>query len=207
LQKPFFLYVARLEHPAKNHLRLIDAFARFKAETRLPWQLVLAGSNWHGAEKIHTAIACSPVGRDIRSLGFVADQELPMLYRAAEVFVYPSLYEGFGMPPLEAMASGCPVLCSMRGALGEVVGNAAATVDPENVDELTRALARLAQDETLRAELTAAGIERSRQFDWQETARKTLAVYTRAAARTEPEPLIVPTGERHVPLSQSQRVI
>jgi len=178
--RPFFLYVARLEHPAKNHLRLIAAFERFKAETKSPWQLVLAGSDWHGAEKIHEAIQRSPAKKEIQCLGFVPEAELPLLYRAADVFVYPSLYEGFGFPPLEAMACGCPVLCSTRGALGEVVGGAAVTVNPEDDSALKLQLARLANDELLRQRLRAAGLERARQFDWQRTVMQTLEVYTRA---------------------------
>ena len=181
LDQPFFLYVARLEHPAKNHLRLITAFERFKAQARLPWQLVLAGSDWHGAEVIHEAIRRSACASDIRRLGFVSEEELPMLYRAADVFVYPSLYEGFGLPPLEAMACGCPVLCSGRGALEEVAGDAATIVNPEDITALTLALSRLAASEEARDSLRKAGLERAAQFDWQRTARQTLEVYERAA--------------------------
>jgi len=182
LSEPFFLYVARLEHPAKNHLRLITAFNQFKAETNSAWQLVLAGSDWHGSEVIHALIRESPFAADIRRLGFVAEEDLPHLYRAAEVLVYPSLYEGFGLPPLEAMACGCPVLSSTRGALGEVVGEAAATVDPEDISALQGELARLAGDEALRTPLRAAGLARAKLFDWQKTAAATLAVYSRALA-------------------------
>ena len=185
LAHPFFLYVARLEHPAKNHVRLIEAFTRFKIETRLPWQLVLAGSDWHGAEVIHAAIRSSPVRSDIWPLGFVAEQDLPTLYRAADAFVYPSLYEGFGFPPVEAMACGCPVLCSTRGALGEVVGDAAATVDPEDVPALKLQLARLAANAPLREHLRAAGLRRAAHFDWQRAAAQTFEVYARAARRSK----------------------
>jgi glycosyltransferase involved in cell wall biosynthesis len=180
LDRPFFLYVARLEHPAKNHVRLIQAFESFKAKTSLPWQLVLAGKDWHGADVIHSAIKRSPCSPDIRRLGFVAEEELPMLYRAADAFVCPSLYEGFGLPPLEAMACGCPVICSARGALGEVVGNAAILVDPENVDDLCGGLTRVATQEDLRDALRKNGLEHAARFDWQRTAAQTLEVYERA---------------------------
>jgi glycosyltransferase involved in cell wall biosynthesis len=183
LFEPFFLYVARLEHPAKNHVRLIRAFDRFKTQTGLPWQLVLAGSDWHGARQIHKAVEDSPARRDIRCLGFVAEADLPLLYRNAEVFVYPSLHEGFGFPPLEAMASGCPVLCSVRGALGEIVNGAALTANPENVSEWAGQMVRVARDESLRAELAARGIARAGQFDWGRTATATLNVYARAMSR------------------------
>ena len=136
----YFLYVARLEHPGKNHIRLVTAFEEFKAATKSGWQLVLAGSDWSGAEAIHERISRSPCQRDIRCLGFVPDSQIPDLYRAAEVFVYPSLYEGFGMPPVEAMACGCPVISSSRGALGEVLGDSAAVVDPEEVHSMAKQL-------------------------------------------------------------------
>jgi glycosyltransferase involved in cell wall biosynthesis len=181
LTSPFFLYVARLEHPGKNHLRLIQAFEKFKNSCKSEFQLVFAGSDWHGAEAIHRAIQNSPHKKDIRSLGFVSLEELPELYRAAEVFVYPSLFEGFGFPPLEAMACGCPVISSTRGSLEEIVGTAALTVDPENVDEMSYQLRRGALDGALRARLRAAGIERALLFDWDVAAAETLKVYQQVA--------------------------
>src|SRR2546423_10009497 len=157
LNQPFFLYVARLEHPAKNHLPLIAAFEKFKNSTGSDWQLALAGSDWHGAETIHAATTRSSFATDIRTLGFVDDERLPDLYRAAEVFVYPSLYEGFGLPPIEAMACGCPVISSTRGSLGEVVEKAAAIIDPEDVQSMAKELRILATDVGARDRLRAAG--------------------------------------------------
>jgi glycosyltransferase involved in cell wall biosynthesis len=183
LAQSFFLYVARLEHPGKNHVRLISAFNAFKQRTGSAWQLVFGGSDWHGSEAIHDAIRQSPFAFDIRSLGFVPNEELPDLYRAADALVYPSLYEGFGMPPTEAMACGCPVICSTRGSLGEVVGNAAAIVDPEDVDSIAAQLAAIANDSALRERLRAAGLEQARKFNWSSTGAATLKVYERAAAR------------------------
>jgi glycosyltransferase involved in cell wall biosynthesis len=182
LDHSFFLYVARLEHPAKNHVRLIAAFNQFKARTGSKWQLALAGGDWHGAEHIHKAIHDSPFAKEIRRLGFVADALLPDLYRAANVFVYPSLFEGFGMPPIEAMACGCPVISSDGGSLGEVIGNAAARVDPEDVDALAVQLGFLSADENVRNRLRAAGIAQAARFDWTRTAAATVKVYERAAA-------------------------
>ena len=182
LRPPFFLYVARLEHPAKNHARLIAAFNHFKTTTPSPWQLVLCGSDWHGAGVIHDLVRRSPFAQDIRQMGFVADAELPAWYRAATVFVYPSIFEGFGLPPLEAMACGCPVLASALGAVGEVCAGAAATADPLDVADLTRQLARLAGDDVFRSQLRAAGLARARAFDWRRTAAATLEIYARAAA-------------------------
>ena len=185
LHAPFFLYVARLEHPAKNHVRLISAFNNFKSRTRSDWQLVFGGSDWHGAEAIHSAARQSPFATDIRFLGFVADDDLPNLYRAAELFVYPSLYEGFGMPPLEAMACGCPVICSPRGSLGEIVGAAAALVDPEEVGSMVKQLSLLAKDANLREHFRQAGLARAQNLDWNRTAAETLSLYARIGQTAE----------------------
>jgi glycosyltransferase involved in cell wall biosynthesis len=180
LRHPFFLYVARLEHPSKNHVRLITAFERFKASTDSDWKLVFAGGDWHGAPEIHSAIHRSTCSNDIRSLGFVPDADLPDLYRAAGAFVYPSLFEGFGMPPIEAMACGCPVISSARGALAEVIGNAAAVVDPENPEFLMAQLCIVGTCESTRNRLRAAGLAQARKFDWAKTAAATMRVYERA---------------------------
>jgi len=183
LTKPFFLYTARLEHPGKNHVRLIKAFEQFKAAARSDWQLALAGSDWHGATAIHDSIACSPVKDDIRRLGFVPDADLPPLYRAAEVFIYPSLYEGFGLPPLEAMASGCPVISSARGSLNEVLGSAAVIVNPEDVEQMAKQMLAVATSESARRRLREEGLQQARKFDWAQTAKETLAVYTKASGK------------------------
>ena len=188
VSSPFFLYVARLEHPAKNHARLIAAFNGFKAATGLPWQLVLAGSDWHGAGAIHALIRASPFARDIHVLGFVPAAELPDWYRAADVFVFPSLFEGFGLPPVEAMACGCPVLSSTRGALAETIGDAAGRLEPDDVAQIQAQLARVATDAVWRGRLRAAGLIHARDFDWQTTATAMLGVYARAVTRTTPAP-------------------
>lgn len=186
IDRPFLLYVARLEHPAKNHVRLIRAFERFKAATGSAWQLVLGGGDWHGAEHIHAAIAASRYASEIHRLGFVPDAELPAWYRAADGFVYPSAHEGFGLPPIEAMACGCPVMSSDRGALAEIVGQAALIVEPDDETAFAAQLTRFAGDPELRADLRAAGLAHARQFDWNRTAEATLAIYAQAARQRAP---------------------
>ncbi len=183
LQAPFFLYVSRLEHPGKNHVRLIEAFGEFKKATGSPALLALGGGDWHGAEVIRAAAAASPWAQDIRFLGFVADADLPRLYRACRAMVYPSLFEGFGLPPVEAMACGTPVISSTRGALEEVVGEAALTIDPENVPQMTRALALLDGDDAECARWTARGLRNAARFDWATTAQSVTGVYREAIAR------------------------
>lgn len=185
VRRSFFLYLARLEHPGKNHVRLIEAFDRFKAATQSDWDLVLGGADWHGAEAIHAAADRSPFASAIHRLGFVAASDLPLLYRAADAFVFPSLHEGFGLPTLEAMACGCPVLSSSRGALAEVVRGAAAIIDPENLDSLRRELAAFAANADRRAHFRALGLQRAQEFDWRKTAEATLAVYARARTRRQ----------------------
>ena len=181
LTKPFFLYVARLEHPGKNHVGLIDAFDEFKRATASNWQLVLGGSDWIGAEQIHRRISVSSYAKDIRVLGFVPAGQLPGLYRAASAFVYPSLYEGFGMPPLEAMASGCPVISSSGGALREMVAGAGILVEPADIIGLTHQMVQLAGDARLREELRSKGLAHAQLFTWSVAARATQEVYARAA--------------------------
>lgn len=183
LDRPFFLYVSRLEHPAKNHVRLIEAFNRFKTETKSEWLLAFGGSDWHGAEAIHAAAKASPFSADIRLLGFVDDPSLPGLYHATDVFIYPSLFEGFGFPPIEAMACGCPVISSTRGSLREVVADAALTIDPENTGEIAAALNRMASRPEDRARWRQAGFANARRFDWGRNAAETLDLYQRAVDR------------------------
>lgn len=180
LDRPFFLYVSRLEHPGKNHVRLIEAFDQFKAATGSNWLLALGGSDWHGAEAIHAAAKAARTSADIRFLGFVDDPSLPELYRASDAFVYPSLFEGFGFPPIEAMACGCPVISSARGSLREVVADAAEIVEPESVADIAGALTRLATEAPRRNRLVATGFKNAQRFRWDRCAAETLEVYERA---------------------------
>jgi len=135
LNKPFFIYVSRLEHPAKNHVRLIEAFERFKLENDSAHQLVLAGADWNGTDVIRERAKESPVKDDIIFLGFVEANTLPLLYSACDLTVYPSLFEGFGFPILEALACGAPTLCSNTSSMKEIAGNIVPVFDPGQPEE------------------------------------------------------------------------
>jgi glycosyltransferase involved in cell wall biosynthesis len=183
---PYFLYLARMEHPGKNHVRLIEAFERFAAShPDRREDLIFGGADWHGAEMIHQRIAVSPIKDRIRSLGFVGKNDLPILYGGATAMVYPSLFEGFGLPPIEAMACGCPVISSPRGSLREVVGDAAHLIDPEDVADIADGLAAAPITPQGRETWRRRGIEHARQFHWETAAKAVVETYS-AALNTSP---------------------
>ena len=186
LDAPYFLYVARLEHPGKNHVRLINAFTNFKIATKSNHLLVLGGADWHGAEAIHQAAELSPFSKDIRRVGYISDAQLPALYRRATAMVYPSLFEGFGMPPVEAMACNCPVICSDRGSLAEIAAPAACIVDPENIVQIAEALRRISLDSKFAEDLCRSGLKHAAKFNWKQAAARTLAVYERFKRSPKP---------------------
>ena len=180
--RPYFLYLARLEHPGKNHVRLIEAFEQFvAAHPEREEDLILGGADWHGAEVIHQRIAASPCRERIRSLGFVSKNDLAVLYGGATAMVYPSLFEGFGLPPIEAMACGCPVISSPAGSLREVVGDAAHLIDPESVADIAAGLAAVPVSPAAREAWRERGILRARAFHWQNAARAVVDIYHSAA--------------------------
>ena len=174
LTKPFVLSVGRLE-PRKNLVRLIRAFRRARPKLDRHLELVLVGQKDFRYEDIEAEIQKAPDG--IRLLGPIPDEDLPALYNLAEVFVFPSLVEGFGMPVLESMACGTPVVASNRGALPEVGGDAVAWVDPEDEESIAATMADLLTDSERRERLARAGLARARSFSWETAARQTLAVY------------------------------
>ncbi|MGD0114442.1 MAG: glycosyltransferase family 1 protein [Dehalococcoidia bacterium] len=183
LPERFLLYVGTLE-PRKNLLRLIGA-CRGLRKSGFDMPLVLAGGRgWLCDDVIATAEAMPDC---VRLTGFVDDADLPALYNAATTFVYPSLYEGFGTPPLEAMACGLPVVCSSRSSLPEVVGDAALLVDPEDEEGIGSAILDATRDDKLRRRLREAGLARARLFSWDDTARHMLGAYE-ALARGLPIP-------------------
>ena len=170
----YILYISRLEHPGKNHVRLLEAFAALKRAADLPHKLVLVGGSWNGAEIIHARVAELSLNDLVVFPGFVPDEALPALYAAADAFAFPSLFEGFGIPVLEAMASGTPVCAANTSSIPEVVGDAGVLFDPLDVPAITDCLSRLLQDQPLRQRLIATGIERARGFTWDKAAKATL---------------------------------
>jgi glycosyltransferase involved in cell wall biosynthesis len=182
IRAPYLLSVGVLQ-PRKNLVRLVRAFNRIARD--IPHRLVLVGKEGWAGEELRRAIAESPAGREPVFTGYVPDADLPALYAGADIFVYPSLYEGFGLPPLEAMACGAPVITSNTSSLPEVVGNAGVTVNPLDTDALARAITDLLQDEARRSALRAAGLQRAGQFHWDHTARATIEVYRRVVAAAE----------------------
>jgi glycosyltransferase involved in cell wall biosynthesis len=184
LPHPYLLYVGTIQ-PRKNLARLISAFAQLCANADLPaeLQLVLAGKPGWLTESITTQAAQLGIAQRVRFLGYVPEPDLPALLSGALAFCFPSLYEGFGMPVLEAMACGTPVLCANTAALPEVAGDAALCVDPLDTAAISAGLRQLVDDATLRERLRQAGIAHAAQFTWERCARETLAVLHAAAER------------------------
>lgn len=173
----YILHVGTLE-PRKNLVRLIEAYAlvRQRCGDATP-PLVLVGHNgWH-SEDIFASVQRFKVADHVQFVGFVEDADLPFVYNGACVFAYPSLYEGFGIPVLEAMACGVPVLTSNVSSLPEIVGDAGVLVTAENTQTIADGLSRLIEDAEFRHHLSQQGVERSKQFSWRETAKATLNAY------------------------------
>lgn len=178
LPRRFILAVGTLE-PRKNFPFLVQAYHRFIAETQGDVGLVIAGRLGWKLESLESTLG-GERGQIVLT-GFVPQEDLVALYSLADAFVLPSIYEGFGMPPLEAMACGCPVIVSNCGSLPEVVGDAALFINPEDPGSLVAAIARLEGNPSLRYELARKGIERAKEFSWGNTATKTLDLYREVA--------------------------
>ena len=173
----FILSVGTLE-PRKNLQRLVDAYEQLlrTASQNLP-QLVIAGGRGWLMDDFAASLAHRCLSQNIRFTGYLNDDELCGLYSSCKLFVYPSLYEGFGLPPLEAMACGAPVITSNIAAIKETAGDSARLVDPHRVDDIAKAIHELLTDDNARAHFAAAGREHVKNFSWERTAGKTLQVY------------------------------
>ncbi len=171
--------------PRKNLVRLIEAYSylrQHQPETELP-QLVLAGKKGWLEDDVFRVAEQSPSAKDIVFTGYVADADLPALYSGAQCFVYPSYFEGFGLPVVEAMQCGAPVIAGNRTSLPEVVNGAGVLIDPFDHQDIANAIAHLLSDSAARDKLRELGLERAKAFNWLETARLTLQVYAQAARR------------------------
>jgi glycosyltransferase involved in cell wall biosynthesis len=177
---PYLLFLGRLE-TKKNVARIVQAFFKLK-ERGFPHQLVLGGTPGVGFEEVARLINTSPYGIDIVLAGYVGEEKAD-LYAGADAFVFPSLYEGFGFPVLEAAAYGAPVVTSRTSSLVEVAGNAALLVDPLDVDDIAEAIQRLIEDGQLRSQLVRLGRDRLLEFDWGQAASRVAAVLEAAAGQ------------------------
>lgn len=181
---PYILSVGSIQ-PRKNLPRLINAYASLRGkyvEAELP-KLVLVGKHAWLYDETTRALAETGLKESVILTGYVPESDLPALYSGALCFIYPSYFEGFGLPPLEAMKCGAPVIVGNKTSLPEVVGDAALTVDPYDVPSIAGAIERLVNDSDLRRELSVKGRNRAETFDWRETARRTLQIYEQVGKR------------------------
>jgi glycosyltransferase involved in cell wall biosynthesis len=183
LPRRFILFLGTLE-PRKNALGLVRAYARLRRETALPHKLVLVGGVGWMASPLYREVQQLGLQDDVIFAGYVDSAEQALWYNAADAFAYPSLYEGFGLPPLEAMACGVPVITSNCASLPEVVGDAGRLVDPRQPEALAAALAEVLADATLRDRMSAAGLAQARRFTWEAMGQRLLDVYRAVAAET-----------------------
>lgn len=182
IARAYLLAVGSLQ-PRKNLVRLIRAYARLRQQNEsFTPQLVIVGRKLWLAREVFAEVKQHPWAEDVILTGYVRDEDLAALYRHAAAFVYPSLFEGFGLPPLEAMACGTPVVTSNTSSLPEVVGDAALLIDPYDEQALTRALLQITNDQALRARLRAQGIIQARKFTWRAAAEQTLQLYQASVA-------------------------
>jgi glycosyltransferase involved in cell wall biosynthesis len=180
LPENFILFVGTRE-PRKNLDRLVEAYAELPQQLRSEFGLVLVGPQGWGAGD---RLVREKLGDRITILNYLETHKLAQVYNLASVFVYPSLYEGFGLPPLEGMACGCPVIASRAASLPEVCGDAAYYVDPEDVQSIAGGIQKMLTDDRVRQDLVKKGLERSKGFSWERTAQETLRVFSEALSDT-----------------------
>ena len=205
LPSRFILYVGAIE-PRKNLTRLMRAFADAR-RAGIPHHLVCAGPYGWASRDLSGHIDRLGIKEVVHFTGYVPFEHLPAIYNLGDFFVFPSLYEGFGLPVVEAMACGLPVLTSNTSSLGEIAGDAAETIDPTDTDAMIAAIRRLATDPALRRDRAERGLQRARTFSWAQSAREMLAVYHRAAGVTVQPPAShqVEAAERQVPVKSMSR--
>ncbi|MDO9464749.1 MAG: glycosyltransferase family 1 protein [bacterium] len=176
LSEPFMLFVGTLE-PRKNLVGLIEAYSKLRKTMDLKHKLVIVGRKGWDYHPIFRRVEELKLRQDILFLGYLPEEDLPFLYNCADLSVYPSIYEGFGLPPLEAMACGCPVVTSNTSSLPEVVGEAAVLVNPQDIDDIAWGIRQVLEDLERKRDLIRKGLRRSRLFSWSKAARETLAIF------------------------------
>lgn len=178
ITKPYFLYVGQWR-AHKNVIRLIRAFALVRRRYQLDYQLVLSSKIDPIYSQVQSTVKELGLSGDVILTGYVADSELPYLYSGAECFVFPSLYEGFGLPPVEAMACGTPVVSSNTSCMPEVLGDAARYFDPQNIEDMAKVMAEVGRSYSLKRDLKARGLKQAKLYSFDRMAKETLAVYRR----------------------------
>lgn len=178
IQKKYLLYVGTVE-PRKNLINLFKAFQQIAGKLGDEYQLVVCGQKGWLANPIYDFVRDERMDEQIKFLGYVSSADLPLLYQGAAALVYPSLYEGFGLPPLEAMTCGIPVIGSQNSAISEVVSDAGLLVSATDAGQLAAAMLEIVQNEALRRQLSQRSLARAQQFSWQRAARETLALYSK----------------------------
>jgi glycosyltransferase involved in cell wall biosynthesis len=182
-RRPYVLCVSRVDHPVKNHVRLIEAFGIFKEKTKYPHRLVFAGGDSNNAAKVKEAAAASAYRGDIFFTGHFPLKSLPELYAGADFVVLPSMYEGFGMGALEAMACGVPVLCARAASLPETAEHAALYFDPLNVEDMADRMLTISSDSGVYQECRRLGLERAQAFSWEKCVERTLQIIYETAGK------------------------
>ncbi len=173
----YILYLSRIHHPGKNHLNLMCAFEMLPSEVRGNLKLVFGGSDWDGAEEVHQYAEQSACAEQIIFTGFIDSADLEEAYRNAQIYVFPSLFEGFGLSLIEAMYYGVPCCCSNSSSLGEIGHDAALLFNPEKPNEIAAAMEKILTDDKLREELIAAGHNRAVEFSWKKHVKKLVEIY------------------------------
>ncbi|MCF7912913.1 MAG: glycosyltransferase family 4 protein [Candidatus Cloacimonetes bacterium] len=185
ISKKYFLYIARIEHPGKNHLRLIKAYEDLPVDLKNRYDLVLPGKNWSGSEIVLEYLKNSPDKERIHLPGFVDSEVLPALYQQCSLYIFPSLYEGFGIPLIEAMASGVPVVCSNTSSLPEIGGEAIALFDPYSELSIRETIWRVISSEIMQKAMIANGFKQVKQFSWKKHADKIIQSYQEIVSRAQ----------------------
>lgn len=170
INKKYFLYVSRIEHPGKNHINLIKAYESLTSEIKNEFDLVFVGSDWNGAEKVHEYHQKISRPENIKFVGNLSSDDLEIMYSNAYLFIYPSLYEGFGIPILEAMSYGVPVLCSNCSSMPEVGGDAAEYFDPSDFNSIKNGIENILKAKNASSRMRSAGFEQVKLFSWKNHA-------------------------------------